>query len=93
VFQSDCNQLQQSVGRSALCAVPADLKPTHEDVKLALALYLTFKAIEQIAFKLGDLSAAQARHMNVVALRSALVKMLLALHVHKIKFVNQAVAL
>lgn len=86
-----CND--QLVGRSALCAIPADFQPAHEDVKLALALDLAFEPFEQIAFEFCNFAAAQARHMNVVALRSALIKVLLALHVHKIEFVNQAVSL
>jgi len=62
-------------------------------MKLALALDLSLESLEEIALKLCDLSAAQAGHMNVITLRSALVKVLLALHVHQIEFVDQAVAL
>jgi len=62
-------------------------------VKLAVVLDLIFEPIEQLAFKFGDLSATQARHVNMIALRPPFIKMLLALHVHKIEFVNQPVSL
>jgi hypothetical protein len=62
-------------------------------VKPAVALNLTLEAVKQIAFELRDLAAAQACHMNVVALRAAFVIMLFPLHVHKIEFVNETVAL
>lgn len=94
MFQPHCNQMQRStVGRSALSAISANFQSTYQDVKLALALDLTFKPIEQIAFKLGDLSTAQAGHVNMISLRPPLVKMFFALHVHEIKFIDQAVAL
>ena len=83
----------QLVGRSARCAVSANLHTADEDVKLTLALDLPFEPLEQIAFEFRDFAAAQARHMNVVTLRSALIKVLLALHVHQVQFVNQAVPL
>jgi hypothetical protein len=85
--------MQQSVGRTALCAIPANLEPAHEDVKLAFALDLTFEPVEQIALKFSNLSASQARHMNVVALWPALIKVLLALHVHQVKLINEPVSL
>jgi hypothetical protein len=62
-------------------------------VKLALALDLTFEAVEQVAFKLCNLSAAQACHVNVIALWSPLVEMLFTLHVHQVELVNQSVSL
>ena len=81
------------LGWAALSAVSADFKAADEDVEVALALDLSFEAVEQIAFKFGNLSATQASHMNVIALRPSLIKVLLALHVHQVKFVNQSVAL
>ena len=52
-----------------------------------------FEAVEEIAFEFRDLAAAQAGHVNVVALGATLVEMLLSLHVHEVEFVDQAVAL
>jgi len=98
LFQSDSNQMQRgrakwSVGRPTLCAITADFQSTHENVKLAIALYLTFQAIEQIALKLSDFSAAQASHVNVIALWPPFIEVLFALHVHQIKFIYQAIPL
>ncbi len=67
--------------------------PGYEDVELAVALNLTFKPLEQIALEFCDLAAAQARHMNVIALRPPFIKVLFTLHVHQIEFVYQAIAL
>ena len=80
--------------RSAACgAVATDLQAADEDVKLTLALDLTLEALEQIAFEFCNFAAAQACHMNVVTLRATLIKVLLALHVHKIELINQAIPL
>jgi hypothetical protein len=62
-------------------------------VELAIALDLALETVEEIAFKLRDLAAAQARHVDVIALRATLVKVFLALHVHEVEFVNQAMTL
>jgi hypothetical protein len=98
VFQAACNQMKRQirkrlVGRSACGTIPSNFKAADEDVKLTLALDLPFEPLEQIAFEFCDFAAAQARHMNVVTLRAALIKVLLALHVHQVEFVNQAVPL
>jgi hypothetical protein len=85
--------MQQSVGRTAFGAIAADFQPAHEDVELAFALDLTFEPVEQIAFKFSNLSTSQARHMNVIALWPALIKVLLALHVHQVKLINEPVSL
>ena len=80
--------------RSAACgAVATNLQAADEDVKLTLALDLAFEPLEQIAFEFCNFAAAQACHMNVVTLRAPLIKMLLALHVHQVEFINQAVPL
>ena len=78
---------------AAVRTVSANFQATHDDVKPAIALDLSFQAIEQLAFEFHDFSAAQARHVDVVALWAALIKMLLALHVHQVEFVDQAIAL
>ncbi len=76
-----------------MSAIPADFKAGNHDVKAAIALDLSLQAVEESAFEFGDLSASQAGHMDVVPLRSSLVKMLLTLHVHEIKLVHQAMSL
>ena len=76
-----------------MVAVPANFQAGHHNVELAVALNLTFEPVEQIAFKLRDLAAAQAGHVDVVSLRTALVEMLLALHMHEVKLIDQAVTL
>lgn len=74
-------------------AIATDLEPADHDVKTAVALNLPLEPVEEVAFKFSDLATAQARHVNMIALRPALVEMFLALHVHEVEFVNQAVAL
>jgi hypothetical protein len=76
-----------------LRAVPANFQPADYNVETALALDLPLQAVKQITLKLGDFPAAQAGHMNVIALRPALVKVLLALHVHQVELVDQAMPL
>ena len=73
-------------------AVAADFHSSYNDVELALALDLAFKAIEQIALELHYFSAAQAGHVQVVALWSPLVIMLLPFEMHQVQFVYQTVA-
>ena len=62
-------------------------------MKLAFALDLTFEAVEKIALKFHDFAAPQACHVDVISLRTSLVKMLFALHVHEVKFIDQTMAL
>ena len=75
-------------GGAALAAIATNLQTTDHDVKPAVALNLSFQAVEQVAFKLGDLAATKAGHVNMIALRTALVKVLLALQVHEVQFVH-----
>jgi len=77
----------------ALRAIAADLQPRNHDMEVAVPLNLAFEAVKQVAFELDDFSAAQARHMNVIALRASLIVVLLALHVHQIKLINQSMPL
>lgn len=79
--------------RAALGAVAANFKARNHNVETAIALDLAFQPVEEIALELQDFSAPQAGHMNVVPLRAALVEMLFALHVHQVKFIDQAVPL
>jgi hypothetical protein len=80
-------------GRAALRAVATDFKPGHDDVELAVTLNLAFQPIEKIALEFHDLATAQAGHVNVIALGSPLVEMLLSLHMHEIEFIHQAMPL
>jgi hypothetical protein len=97
LFQVDCNQMQQKPrlggGSAAGATVSADFQSGYHDVEGAVALDLAFEAIEKSTLELGDLAAAQASHVDMIALRTTLVKMLFSLQVHEIEFVNQAVAL
>lgn len=62
-------------------------------MELAVALDLSLEAVEEVALELRNLAAAEAGHVNVVALRAPLVVVLLALHMHEVEFVDQALAL
>jgi hypothetical protein len=88
--------LQRLLGRvaaAALGTVTADFQARYDDVKTAVALDLPLQSVEEVTLKLKDLPTAQAGHVNVVALRTPLVKVFLALHVHQVEFIDQAVAL
>ena len=62
-------------------------------MKPAVALDLALQAVKEIAFEFHDLAAAQAGHVDVIALRAAFVVMFLALHVHEVELVHQPVPL
>ncbi|HTM37216.1 MAG TPA: hypothetical protein VL156_10750 [Terriglobales bacterium] len=87
-----CNGLFRR-GGAALGAVSADFQARNDNMKAAVTLNLAFEAVEQVTFKLHNLAAAQAGHVDVIALWAPFVKVLLALHVHQIKFVDQPVTL
>ncbi len=78
---------------TALSTVPANFQASHDNVEAAIALNLALEPVEEIAFEFHDLSTAQARHVNVVPLRTTLIKMLFPLHVHEIEFIDQSMAL
>jgi hypothetical protein len=69
---------------ATLGAISTNLKTGHHDVKLAIALDLSFKTVEKIALKFCYFSAAQAGHMDVVALRTAFIEVFFALQMHEI---------
>jgi hypothetical protein len=96
LFQDACNQMQQRGklrgGGAAGGAVSADFEAGYDDVELAVALDLALQAVEKSAFEFGDLAAAQAGHVDVVALGATFVKMFFALQVHEVELINQAVA-
>lgn len=80
-------------GCATVRAIAAHFQPRDRDVKLAISLNLSLKAIEQIALELRNLTATQASHVNVVPLRAAFVEMLFTLHVHKIQFIHETMPL
>jgi hypothetical protein len=80
-------------GRPALGAVAADLKSCNYDVELAIPLNLSLQSVEQVTFKFGNLTAAETCHVNVIPLRTPLVVVLFALHVHQVQFINQSMSL
>jgi hypothetical protein len=82
MFATRCNSVRQPP--LALSAVAPDFQAADDDVEPAVPLDLAFQTVEQIAFKLRDLPATQAGHVDVVALRSALIVMLLSLQMHEI---------
>ena len=88
VFATICNG---SCGRSgaAFGAISANLQAAHDDVESAIALNLTFEAVEKITLEFHDLPATKACHVDVIALRTAFVKMLFPLHVHEVEFIDQ----
>jgi hypothetical protein len=86
-----CNGLFGGSG-AALGAISANFQPAHDDVEAAVALNLAFQAVEKITLKFHDFATAQARHMNVISLGTALVEMFFTLHVHEIEFIDQAMA-
>ena len=89
---TSCNSRSGGGGSAAGAAVAADFQAGNNDVEAAIALDLSFEAIEEITFEFGDFSAAQAGHVDMVPLGATFVIMLLALQVHEVEFVNQAVA-
>src|SRR5207245_6552508 len=74
-----CNSGRQAAAKGA---VAANFHARNQNMELALALDLPFETVEKIALELQDFPATQACHVQMIALRSALVKMLLPLEVH-----------
>jgi hypothetical protein len=62
-------------------------------VELTLALNLALKAVEQVTFKLGNFSAAQACHVDVITLRAPLIEVFLSLHMHQVELIDKTVSL
>jgi hypothetical protein len=62
-------------------------------VELTITLDLPLQPFKQIALEFDNLAASQAGHVDMVALRTALVIVLFPLHVHEIKFIHQTVPL
>jgi hypothetical protein len=90
-FVSEWMQSDATVGSSIAAtssAVAADFQAAYHNMEMAVPLDLAFQAVKQIALELGNASASKASHMDVVALRPSLVKVLLALQMHQIEFIN-----
>ena len=68
----------------------ADLQPNDSNMKSLLPGNFRFQAVEQGAGKLFNMSALKARQMEMIDVGFRLIKMLLAVQVHEIEFVNQA---
>jgi hypothetical protein len=62
-------------------------------MKAAIALHLFFQGLENLADELGDLAAAQAGHVDVVAAQLAFIVVAFAVEVHEVQFVDHALAL
>ncbi len=60
-------------------------------MELTIALDLPFQPVEKAALKFRNLAAAQAGHVNMVALRPSFVEVLLSFHMHKVEFIYQPV--
>ena len=75
------------------CAISADFQPRHHDAEAAIFLHLPLQLLENVADKFHDLAAAQACHVDMVAIELTLVVMSLAVNVQEIEFVDQALAL
>ncbi len=70
-------------------AVAAHFQSCDHDVKLAIALDLTFQPVEEITLEFSDSSAAKTGHVDVGAFGATFVEVLLSLHVHEIEFINE----
>ena len=92
LFATICNGSWGGSG-AALGAISANFQSSHDDVESAITLDLTLETVEEIALEFHDLPATQACHVNVIALGTAFVKMLLPLHVHEIEFIDQSMTL
>jgi len=78
---------------AAIAAIAAHFETAYYNVKAAFALNLALEAVEEIAFEFRNFPAAEAGHVDVVALRAPFIEMFLALHVHQVELVNQPVTL
>jgi hypothetical protein len=78
---------------AAICAIATYLHAGDQNMELAFPLDLTLQAIEEIALEFQDFPTAQARHVEVIAFGTALVKVLFSLKMHEIQLVYQAMPL
>jgi hypothetical protein len=64
---------------SAVSTITANFEARNDDVKAAIALDLSFEAVEKVALELCNFAASETRHVNVISLRTTFVKMFFAL--------------
>jgi hypothetical protein len=86
-----CGAQRQNL-RPAGLAVPADFQARYGDAEVALLGHRDLEFFEQLALEFRDFSATQACHVHVIAAGTSLVEMPLALNVHQVQFVNQALS-
>lgn len=72
--------------------VATHFQACYYDMEAAFALDLSLETVEEIALKLRNLATAEAGHVNVVTLRTALVEVLLPLHMHQIELIDKAMS-
>jgi hypothetical protein len=75
---------------AAISTITANFEARNDDVKAAIAMDLSFEAIEKITFKLGNFAASETSHVDVIPLRTTFVKMFFALQVHEVELVDKA---
>ena len=51
---------------AAISTITANFEARNDDVKAAIALDLSFEAVEKITFKLGNLAASETSHVDVI---------------------------
>ena len=79
-----CNDAERYVWESvdadsAVSTITANFEARNDDVKAAIALDLSFEAVEKVALELCNFAASETRHVNVISLRTTFVKMFFAL--------------
>jgi len=74
-------------------AISAEFHTCNGNLEPAVLLHLFFQVVEESAFKLPDSATTQTGDVHMLARRLALVKMLLALEMHQIEFINQPMSL
>src|SRR5215472_6971041 len=90
LFNMTSSKALSSFLGAATFTVAADLQPCHQDAETALPCHRVFQLIEQLAFELDDFAAAQAGHVHMIAPGPAFVEVTLALDMHQVQFVDQA---
>lgn len=82
----------QLLGRkgAAGMTVATDFETGDYDMELALALNLALETFEEIAFKFLNFAAAEAGHVQVIAVGTTLIVVFFSLQMHEIELVDQA---
>jgi hypothetical protein len=73
--------------------VSTDFQSRYDNSEPAVFFHLPLQLFENVAYELHDLAAAQAGHVDMVAIQFALVVMTLAVDMHQVEFVDQALSL